>query len=207
LTYVFELIHPENRIVLDYGDRRGLVLLAVIETGTGRERNIYGPDFEAFNRVDRLDPSALEDIARLGDDRLVEGVVANFAGHRVKIKTDEYVRLHRIVTNFTPKRVWEALSGGDSLEFENMPEEFQAWLDDTIKGFRDEFDAIRNEIDIEFERASTLTDKELGLSDGYRYRSQIFMLRRGKDVEPAIWKLIRDCPRVDESKKYEEVNA
>ena len=193
-TYIFELIHPDNRIVIDYGDRRELVLLAVVETATGCELDIYNERFDGFTRADRLDPSTLEDLARLGDDRLVEGVVANYAGHRVKIKTDEYVRLHRIVTNFTPKRVWEALSSGDSLEFENMPEEFQAWLDETVEKFQDEFEAIRSEIDIEFDRTAHLTDKELGLSNDYRYKSQIFTLRRGKDVTPAVWKLVKECP-------------
>ena len=37
LTYLFEIIYPENRIVVDYGKRRELVLLAVIETATGRD--------------------------------------------------------------------------------------------------------------------------------------------------------------------------
>lgn len=36
-TYLFEIIYPENRIVIDYGDARKLVLLAVIDTKTGAE--------------------------------------------------------------------------------------------------------------------------------------------------------------------------
>lgn len=192
LSYIFELIHPENRIVIDYGRRRELILLAVVENATGRELDIYDERFDDFTRVPRLDPSTLEDVARLGDDRLVEGVVANYAGHRVKIKTAEYLRLHRIVTNFTPKRVWEALSNGDSLEFENMPEEFQAWLDETVAQLRNDFDAVLAEIDAEFHQAFALTDKELGLSDGeFRYKSAIFSLRRGKDIAPLIWKMIQ----------------
>src|ERR1035437_4449800 len=37
LTYLFEIIYPENRIVVNYGNKRELVLLAVIEASTGYE--------------------------------------------------------------------------------------------------------------------------------------------------------------------------
>lgn len=36
-TYLFEIIYPENRIVVDYGDQEDLILLSVIETATGKE--------------------------------------------------------------------------------------------------------------------------------------------------------------------------
>ena len=191
LTYIFELIHPENRIVIDYGRRCELILLAVIETATGREHDIYGERFDRFVRVALLDPAILEDVSRLDRGELVEGVVANFGGYRVKIKTDEYLRLHRIVTNFTPRRVWEALSNGDSLEFENMPEEFQAWLDETVAQLRARYAEVLAEIRAECDRAAHLSDKELGLSDEYRYKSFIFSKRHGKDIVPGIWKLIK----------------
>jgi RNA ligase len=40
LTYLFEIIYPSNRIVVDYGTFEGLVLLAVIETESGQECDI-----------------------------------------------------------------------------------------------------------------------------------------------------------------------
>ncbi|MEA9985657.1 RNA ligase [Subtercola sp. RTI3] len=191
LTYIFELIHPENRIVIDYGLRRELVLLAVIENDTGKDRDIYTKGFAAFQCAERLDPDQLNDVNALALDHLVEGVVANFGGYRVKIKTAEYLRLHRIVTDFTPKRVWEALSNGDSLEFENMPEEFQRWLDDTKISFENEFSRLDELVRTEVERASTLSDKELGLSTDFKYKGMLFAIRNGRDVQPAIWKELK----------------
>lgn len=200
LTYIFELIHPDNRIVLDYGDRRELILLAVVETETAKERDIYTNRFERFIRADKLDPATLANIESLNDDGLSEGVVANFDGYRVKIKTAEYLRLHRIVTDFTPKRVWEALSNGDSLEFENMPEEFQAWLDETAAKFRSEFLALDIAICDEYARAAVLTDKELGLSNDFKHKGSVFMLRNGRDVTPNIWKQIKPRKEVIDAK-------
>lgn len=191
LTYIFELIHPNNRIVVDYGSRRELVLLAVVENETGKERDIYTARFLPFHCADKINPDMLDDVDLLALDHVVEGVVANFGGYRVKIKTSEYVRLHRIVTDFTPKRVWEALSQGDSLEFENMPEEFQKWLDDTKATFEDDFAQLDTKIHNELERAAELSDKELGLSSEFKYKGMLFLLRNGKDVAPAMWKLIK----------------
>lgn len=191
LTYIFEVIHPDNRIVINYGSRRELVLLAVVETETGRERDIYQSRFDAFNRVTKLDPSTLDDVEALNAGGLSEGVVANFGGYRVKVKTSEYLRLHRIVTDFTPKRVWEALSNGDSLEFEDMPEEFQAWLDETRSNLEAAYEALEIDIKGEFDRAAELSDKELGLSTDFKHKGAVFMLRNGKAIGPSIWKLIK----------------
>lgn len=43
LTWLAEIIYPANRIVLDYGDRAGLTLLAALSTASGRH---VGPDWE-----------------------------------------------------------------------------------------------------------------------------------------------------------------
>lgn len=200
LTYIFELIHPDNRIVLDYGGRRELMLLAVVENETGKERNIYTAAFLPFHCVERISSDLIDNVDLLALDHLVEGVVANYGGYRVKIKTSEYVRLHRIVTDFTPKRVWEALSRGESLDFENMPEEFQAWLDETASGFEQAFADLDAKIRAEHEAASDLTDKELGLSGEFKHKGQLFMLRNGKDIAPSIWKAIKPRREVIDAK-------
>ncbi|HWS84146.1 MAG TPA: RNA ligase [Ktedonobacteraceae bacterium] len=40
-TYLFEIVYPENSIVVDYGEREDLILLAVIHTKTGTEDHIH----------------------------------------------------------------------------------------------------------------------------------------------------------------------
>src|SRR5262249_36061422 len=52
LTYLFEIIYPENRVVVNYGDRRELVLLAVIETATGYEHPVPEIGFPVARRYD-----------------------------------------------------------------------------------------------------------------------------------------------------------
>lgn len=184
-TYVFELIHPENRIVLDYGDTRDLFLLAVINTEGGQEYDIYTNRFEKFPKVETI-ANQEKHMAEL-----VEGVVVKTGTHRYKLKTGEYLRLHRIVTEFTPKRVWEALRDGASLEFTNMPEEFQKWLDETIADLLIRYNDIDGKAGAEHLKAKNMTDKELGLSKDFQYKGLVFMLRNGKDVSQTIWKMVK----------------
>ncbi len=184
-TYIFELIHPENRIVLDYGDTKTLYLLAVINIKTGLEFDIHSDRFEKFNRV--------EIITNLSEhmENMVEGVVVKTGEHRYKLKTGEYLRLHRIVTDFTEKRIWEALSEGQELELNNMPEEFDKWYKETTAKLYTKYSLIKNEILKEFNEAKDLSDKELGLSDGFKHKGFIYLLRHDKDIDKPLWKLVK----------------
>ena len=191
LTYHFELIHPQNQIVLNYGDRRELVLLAVVDNETGREYNIYELSHLAkFNKVEKLSDAVLSDVNKLNEAGLREGVVANFGDYRLKYKTEEYVRLHRIVTDFTPKRVWEALSSGQQIDRQNIPEEFLAWLEKTEKDLLLKYTSIFDEINEAQLRTQDMTDKELGLSDE-KYKHYIFAIRKGSGCEGMVWKAIK----------------
>ena len=112
LTYLFEIIYPENRIVVDYGKTEDLVLLAVRDTETGRELSIKEIDlpFAHVKRLpDTVDISSLRLIKRENE----EGFVVRFeSGLRLKVKMTEYMRLHRLVTGVTTKVIWELMNFG-----------------------------------------------------------------------------------------------
>ncbi len=184
-SYIFELIHPENRIVVDYKGKECLVLIAVIENSTGLELKFDHESLKKFQKVD-----VIRDIEKHMDRNDVEGVVAKTGSHRYKMKTGEYVRLHRLMTDFTTKRVWEAMKEGSTLEFENMPEEFNLWLKTTIGGIKTAYDTIEQEILNAHEVSKHLTPKELGLSD-VPYKGILFRIRSGQDYSEAIWKEIK----------------
>lgn len=115
-TLLFEIISPENRIVVDYGEREDIVLLAAIDTATGADLAVPddwpGPVVDRYDGVGDFD----ELVARASSDDWAnrEGFVVRFApSHpgapslRVKVKFAEYVRLHRILTNVNAVTVWE----------------------------------------------------------------------------------------------------
>lgn len=110
-TYFFEVIYPENRIVVQY-DFSGLVLLAVIENATGKDLPLPewpGPvvkryeftSFEEISKMANTDPEGTENS---------EGFVIRFqSGTRCKVKFAEYCRLHKILTGVSTKTVYEHL--------------------------------------------------------------------------------------------------
>lgn len=136
-TYLFEIIYPENRIVCQY-DFEDLVLLGMIHTETGVEVDFHeGNENDirfknllnnlGFNLVRKYD--GITDYTYLkqmiADTR--EGFVIRFSnGDRMKVKGEEYLRLHKIMTNISTTSVWEILStGGDmSILLDNVPDEF-----------------------------------------------------------------------------------
>lgn len=167
-TYLFEIIYKENRIVCEY-DFEDVVLLGVIETNTGNEVNIHGgdEDIRIKNMINNIGFPIVTLYKTWGEDWKTlkkeipsskEGYVIRFRnGMRMKIKGDEYVRLHRILTNFSTTDIWELLrTKGNMDEFlDRVPDEFDKWVKGTISELKYAFFQIS-------ERAGKL-------HDGFRY--------------------------------------
>jgi RNA ligase len=136
-TYLFEIIYPENRIVCQY-DYEDLVLLGMIHTETGYEVSIHSGDDKDIRFKNMLNNIGLNIVKKydglrdytflkrmVGDNK--EGFVVRFSnGSRMKIKGEEYLRLHKIMTNISTTSVWEILStdGDLSVLLDNVPDEF-----------------------------------------------------------------------------------
>lgn len=121
-THLFEIIYPENRIVVDYGEFEGLVYLESLNLETGRPSEAaFWPDKAEFIGV--MKPEALP---QHKDN--AEGYVLYWPEHdfRVKVKFEEYVRLHKIMTEYSMRRLWEHVSAGGELKsmIQGVPDEF-----------------------------------------------------------------------------------
>ncbi len=135
LTLLFEIIYPDNRDgpVLRYADREGLFIIGA--------RRFDGSDLAYAELLALGDAFGFPVTPRFAADSLealtpliatatgVEGWVARFAnGLRVKIKTSDYLRLHRLVSQVTPGRIHELLlNAPETLEerIMDLPDEFQ----------------------------------------------------------------------------------
>ena len=115
ITPLFEVIYPENRILVDYGTTRDLVLLAVIDMGTGADLPLDAIDWPGPVAADRRFGSIGEVVAHTEGDSdgvLAEGFVVRFdtgggGPHlRVKVKSGRYVDLHRLKYGLNARRVW-----------------------------------------------------------------------------------------------------
>ncbi len=126
-TYLFEIIYPENRVVVNYNGLEELIVLGVIETSTGKECKYSEMENEGFVLVKKYDGIKNYSILKSLISNDAEGFVVRFSnGDRMKIKGEEYLRLHKIMTNVSTTGVWELLSnGGDVNEFlKDVPDEF-----------------------------------------------------------------------------------
>ena len=142
-TLMFEFTAPWNRIVVDYGSEEKLTLLGMIKTSDDKEvpygfygAFMLGSGIEVVKEYDSIDDYKI--LKGLINDNQ-EGFVIHFSnGDRCKIKGDEYVRLHNIMTNASTTSVWDILRNGDSLEefLKEVPDEFY----EGIKKFKDELE-------------------------------------------------------------------
>ena len=134
-TYLFEIIYKDNRIVCDY-DFEGLVLLGAYDRETLKEIDFENltKSVSLFNDVKVVRKyNSVTDYTKLKEmiSSDAEGFVIRFeSGMRMKIKGDEYVRLHKILTNFSSKDIWELLKDGGSLDefLDRVPDEFDKWV-------------------------------------------------------------------------------
>ena len=172
-TYLFEAIYPENRIVVNYEGMRGLSLLgAYYESG---EEYSYG-DLKIFAEcwgIDIAHQDPFDSISELLTqakelDHNTEGWVVRFEdGTRIKIKGDEYCRIHRMVSNLTPLALWKTLRDEPDKIIEirrAIPEEFWQDFDQIIKIISGKVNELEVRIQNIVATLTEMTDKEIGLS-------------------------------------------
>jgi RNA ligase len=207
VTLCFEIILPEYRIVVDYAGREDLVLLAAFDLETGQEIDLDAPSLATlgFPLARRYTAKTLEEAQVLVEDPLfdnAEGVVIRFAGGlRLKLKREEYLRLHRIVTGITPRRIWEMLKDGtppiDRL-FAGTPAPFQAWARTEIAKIeeqRAEIEGASQEAYRQIVDAAPADRKAFAmLARQHRHSAILFKLYDGKPYDEIIWKLVRPGP-------------
>lgn len=199
-TYLFEVIYSENRIVCKY-DFEGLVLLGIYDNETCEEidwrevEKLYHlfPDLRIARRYNGIsDYSTLGDM--ISNDR--EGYVIRFKnGFRVKVKGDEYKRLHKILTNISSRDIWEYLVDNKPFNeiLEKVPDEFYNWVKKTKDDIQFQFDSLKFEYKKIFNKILSISESKKQfalLSKHQKYPQILFAMYDGKNYEKIIWKLI-----------------
>lgn len=189
-TYLFEIIYPENRIVVNYGEKEDLILLAIINNETGQDEPLEEIGFPLVTRYDGI--SDLQTLKLLEEENK-EGFVIKFrSGFRVKVKFEDYVRLHRILTRISSKNIWEYLSGNQSFEeiLEKVPDEFYDWVKKTVADLTKEYQDIEKYCQEHFKDLGNRKDNALYFRT-LKYPAILFSMLDQKDYSHIIWKMIR----------------
>ena len=221
LTYLFEIIYPENRIVVDYGQQKDLMLLAVINKEDGTE---FGYE-ELLNFSDKSKIPMTQYCGRTAYNRHIfsklytkipegaEGFVLLFDnGLRVKIKSDEYLRLHRLITGVSNKSIWELLRNGQGTDelLDRVPDEFYNYVKQTTTMFFGSYDEINNYcrnvlVKLPWLNADQSNMREIAeIIKAHKYSGVTFAMFRKKEYNDAIWKLLRPVYAKPFAKENEE---
>lgn len=208
VTYLFEIIYAENRIVVNY-DYEDLVMLTSFCNLDGQEFDIQ-EDYEQFGfrvvkKYDGItDYKSLKNMVK--DNQ--EGFIVRFeSGLRMKIKGEEYCRLHSLLTQFSNVDIWKCLSNGDNFEqfLDRVPDEFDQWVRMQVKELRyvkysiyehcrkihDYFRYGKyNDVDIEYTKKDFVRHLEKNNVESY-YRPILYKMWDKKPYDHIIWKMIR----------------
>jgi len=209
-TFLFEIVYPSNRIVVNYGKMDDLILLGAVHKelgyylGPGEAKSILdwlGPVTETFDYPDFI--SALSAPDRKG----MEGVVIRSGNKMVKLKQADYVELHRIVTNLSPKTIWEMIGSGKTISdiCAEIPDEFHEYVEAQGRKMLDAASEIKYNATIDFNRCVTAAggtqSAETNRREFARFATQekhsslLFLMLDGKPIDDVVWRMVR--PRGD----------
>lgn len=131
-TDLFEIIYPENRIVLDYGDLEELRYIGSVNIADGDDY-WNGMLMKYWDIPDNhfLDNGPFCQLKLDLNRSNKEGFVLfnNDTGERLKVKQEDYLELHKVMTGLNERQIWEWLASGFSPTevMLKIPEEMHDW--------------------------------------------------------------------------------
>ena len=214
-TFLFEFTAQWNRIVVDYGSEESLTLLGAIRTEDGIEAPyeslVYIADGLGCDVVKRYD--GVTDFEKLKELNTPnhEGFVVHFSnGDRCKIKFEDYVTLHKIITNVSSYDIWENLKSFGKLDealLTRVPDEFYEWVRTTESNLRIDYHKIEDQCKVDtalycykgmsehYELGSESPEFRKVLAENIKrfckYPSIVFAIYDGKDYSHMIWRMIK----------------
>ncbi|QZE11717.1 RNA ligase [Streptomyces phage Karp] len=207
VTFLFEIVYPENRIVLDYGETDDLILLGAVQNQYGW---YYGPN-EAAGMLNWTGPITEVFEYRTTNDCFkvhrsnAEGLVIRCGSEMVKLKQEDYVALHKLVTGLNERAVWERLMAGESRDTicSSLPDEFHGFVDKVADELETQFKEIYHSSHVSYcEILNKMPGKSALPKNEWRklfasYAVKmpnydlIFNYLDNRPVAESIWKMIR----------------
>jgi RNA ligase len=198
-TYLFEIIYPENRVVIDYGDFDDLVLLGAVDKTTGRSVSLEEAGERWSGPIVQVYPyRSFTEVNRDGIAENREGFVVHFLDSdlRLKVKSDWYFRMHKLFTQTSAKTIWENLMAGLDVEglFSEVPSDLQRWVIATATSLREGYASKAEEIEREYREVidqlgSDFARKDFALAIAMSpNRPYLFAKLDGKPLGDMIWR-------------------
>lgn len=200
-TRVFEIVYPGNRIVVDYGDRDELVPLGVVNNATGR---FYpkDPEFGIKTYAEALALPPRENAEGLVLTRVSDGAM-------LKIKQEDYLALHRVIFGLNARKLWQLIVDGEDVDnyIAALPDEFQDWARGEVWIMEQDVQFLLGNIEAKYHHVVDELNHEYGDNAwtrgdfaqkvrDYEFKSYLFLLLDGKDIEPVVWRNNKPGPNI-----------
>lgn len=204
-TYIVEIIYPENRIIVNYGSEEKLVLLACIETKTGREADLEAlrthvpfpiAESHTFKNIDAV----IEAVSQM--DANSEGFVVKLrSGERFKVKSPEYLKLARIMSRMSPLVLWENMVDGKvSTELmQSIPEEFRADYEAMQQELESQYTDVQREVNkLVNEVVLAIADIFTGLPENFNKAVGLYLKDNPNELNQFVFPVV--------NKKFDNVD-
>ena len=212
-TLLFEIIYPDNRIVVNYGERAELVLIGIRNRFTGSE--LSTPELRMWATTLGLSMPITYEFRTVAEatqalkalDVHHEGWVCVFAdGQRFKFKGDAYLIVHKFISGVSFAHVLDAVEGNlFDVMIDGIPDEFLGEARQFHQQILDEIEQHRNTVSGYYTNAmqsiSASATPDKGLRKEYalwvktnvpmEYTGMMFHLFDQYDITPIVYKHIR----------------
>ena len=230
VAYMVEIIYPENRIVVDYGEEKVTFLGASLNRSFGFEDGgddeLHWTTAEVFFKMSGI---SKKDIVKTKqffnhpqnpehlpfgpeiykylkekNSKNKEGFVLRFfpSNFRCKIKFEDYVALHRIVTQVSSYDIWENLKDHGKLPesfLTNVPDEFYDWVKKVEEEITEKFRFIRSlhhahvssVLRSGLDSRKMMAEAFMSIKDVRVNSGVLFSIADGRNPDPKIWDMVK----------------
>lgn len=203
-TFLFEYTAPWNRIVCDYGNDERLTLIGAINTLTGYDltyqeliRCAHTFEVDLMKRYEFHNLNNFLELKSFVRENKEGFVIRLENGSRIKVKGEEYVRLHKLVSQISTLDIWNILSNNGTISeiLEHVPDEYYTTISEYANFLISEFNRLEEEVYSCYAAIMKVTDnrKDFALrAKLFPYSSALFKLYdRHDNINNILWKLIK----------------
>jgi RNA ligase len=216
-TFIYEIIYPENRIVVNYGDRCDLIWLGYIDPETGEDHDIRRfPSYLPPEKVVKnYEFDSIKEALAWCDEQPAadsEGLILCWfrpgkSAFRLKLKGQDYLKVFKMLYYTSNLTMWEHLMTGRTIADikAEFPDILHQWIDETCQDLVERFEKTEYLAALELEAVLYMLGEE-GIdpdtSDGRKEFAKlvvnrtprwgfIFMMLDKQDYAIKIWESIR----------------
>ena len=191
-TYCFEVIYPQNKIVVNYEDLEDLFLISITHTSSGKEINIDAAGFKTVNKVDK---KSIHAFLSGCEEANMEGYVVKYKNKvsnplRIKYKFNTYVEKHK-GKSLSETAIKRSMKKMESIKLDNIPDECYEEVKTKTK-MEEEFQCQRIKIENQYLKINTQPNYSprdvIEAIKQSKHSSILFAIHRNKPYDLLVWK-------------------